>query len=43
MIIMTSILAFKVGVLQASYKNSESKLRFCWNDGSKFSSISSVG
>jgi hypothetical protein len=42
MIIMTSILAFKVGVLQASYKNSESKLRFCWNDASKFSSISSV-
>jgi hypothetical protein len=31
----------KVGVLQASHKISDSKLRICWHDASKFSSISS--
>jgi hypothetical protein len=32
---------YKVGVLRASHKISDSKPRTCWNDASKFSSISS--
>jgi hypothetical protein len=32
---------FKVGVLRASHRISDSKPRICWHDASKFSSISS--
>jgi hypothetical protein len=32
---------FKVGILRASHKIFNSEVRICWNDASKFSSISS--
>jgi hypothetical protein len=37
-----STMTAKVNILRDSHKNSESELRICWKDASKFSTISSV-
>jgi hypothetical protein len=40
--ICLKVVMTKVGVLRASHKISNSDRRICWNDASKFSSISSL-